>query len=434
MSFLGGTGKITEKGSAVWRKALPDVIRKGEFAVLNFAYYLPTIVLFGKHEENGVADQIRAFGGSRVLIVYGGGSVLRSGLIQRVRQLLDAAGIAHEELGGVHPNPWVSLAREGVRRALAFRADFLLAVGGGSVIDTAKAVAHGAKNPKLDLWDDIWSKRVPITQSLPVGVILTIPAAGSETSNSAVLTNEETGDKIGLTSELNRPRFAIMNPELAYTLPKFQLACGIVDIMMHTLDRYFSADSHTCLTDELAEGLLRTAVKNGEIAYRNQTDYDAMSELMWCGSLSHNGLTGLGRLPDFVPHKLSHPLSGRFDVTHGAALSAVWGSWARYVLPENPRRFRQYAEKVWGIHEKDPERTAKEGILRTESFFRSLGMPVCLGELKTGVLPDTVLREMAKSATKNDTLQLGSFKIIRQRDAYAIYVLANHNGEKAEFI
>ena len=400
--------------------------------MLNFEYYVPTKVLFGKHAEDETAEQIRAFGGSRVLIVYGGGSVVRSGLIQRVRRLLDDAGLAHEELGGVHPNPRVSLAREGVRKALAFHADFLLAVGGGSVIDTAKAVAHGTKNPTLDLWDDIWSLRVRITRSLPVGVILTIPAAGSETSDSAVLTNEETGDKIGLTSDLNRPKFAVLDPELAYTLPKFQLACGIVDIMMHTLDRYFSAGSPTRLTDELAEGLLRTAVESGGTVYHNQTDYDAMSELMWCGSLSHNGLTGLGRIPDFVPHKLSHQLSGRFDVTHGAALSAVWGSWARYVLPENPQRFQRYAEKVWDVRERDPERAAGEGILRTEAFFHSLDMPVCFGELKTGILPDAVLLEMAKRATRDDAMPLGSFKKIHQRDAYAIYQMANRGDRKAE--
>ena len=261
----------------------------------NFIQYAPTEVIFGRGTEAQTGAAAAKWGGSRVLIVYGGGSVVRSGLLKRVEESLEKEGIVYEEFGGVRPNPRLAFAEEGVRKALDFRADMVLAVGGGSAIDTAKGIAHGAANPELKLWDDIWMKRKALTKSLPVGVVLTIAAAGSEMSDSAVLTNEETGRKAGLNTEFNRVKFAVMNPELAFTLPAFQLACGITDIMMHTMERYFISGIKCQLTDEIAEGLLRTVVENGRILMKNKEDYDAMAEIMWCSSISHNNLTEAGR-------------------------------------------------------------------------------------------------------------------------------------------
>lgn len=390
----------------------------------NFTFYSPTEVVFGKGAELQTVREIRKYNGHRVLVVYGGSSAVKSGLLARIEEGLKSEGIEYELLGGVKPNPLLSFARKGVKQAIALGADFILAVGGGSVIDTAKGIAHGAANPAIDIWE-FWCGR-EIEKSLPVGVVLTISAAGSETSNSAVLTNEETGEKRGLPSNFNRPKFAIMNPELTYSLPSFQIACGITDIMMHTLDRYFTPTEGNQLTDGIAEALLRTAIENGRTAMKNHSDYDAMSELMWCGSLSHNGLTGLGAAADFAPHKLSHELSGKFDVAHGAALSAVWGAWATYSWKEKPERFVRYADKIWGIQKEKPEDAVKAGIDATVSYFKSLGMPTCLTELGIGVQDGETLRELAGRVTGNDAYTVGSFKAIHTEDAYNIYQLANH--------
>lgn len=338
---------------------------------------------------------------------------------------LETQGLVWEEFGNAKPNPGLSHALKGVEKALAFHADFILAVGGGSAIDTAKAIAHGAANPDKNLWD-IWTGRETLSKSLPVGVVLTISAAGSEMSDSAVLTNEETGRKQGLSTPFNRAKFAALNPELTYTLPKYQLTCGIVDIMMHTLDRYFTHSKGNEITDEIAEALLRTVIRNGKKAYSNQKDYHAMSELMWCGSLSHNGLTGLGAEKDFAPHKIGHELSAKYDVAHGASLSAVWEAWAEYVYMEEPERFAQYAENVWGIRKADVITTAKAGIEATVSYFRSLSMPVSLGELEAGVLPEEALLDMAKRATGNDTFTVAAFKKLHQQDILEILRAANH--------
>ena len=391
----------------------------------SFVQYTPTEIVFGKDAERETGRLVKKYGAARVLIVYGGGSVVKSGLLDTIKKELDAEGIQYDELGGVQPNPRVSLAREGVRKAAGLGADLILAVGGGSVIDTAKAVAIGAANPETDIWE-FWEGRQTVERSMPVGAVLTISAAGSEMSDSSVLTNEETGRKCGVSSDLNRPKFAVMNPEITYTLPKYQLACGIVDIYMHTLERYFTPVPGNRMTDEIAEGLLRTVIEYGREAYADQTDYDAMSEIMWCGSLSHNGITGLGRPRDFANHKLGHELSAMFDETHGATLSAVWGSWARYVYRLDVPRFAHYGYAVWGIENKDEEEAALAAIEKTEEFFRSLHVATCIGELKTGVLPDETLRKLSQNATKGDTIRLGSFKELTAHDAYEIYKEANH--------
>lgn len=391
----------------------------------NFTLYTPTRIVFGKEVEKETGRLAKEQGASKVLIVYGGGSIIKSGLLKSVQKSLQKEGIAYTELAGVKPNPRMSLAREGVEKAISFGEDLILAVGGGSSIDTAKAIAIGAANEGIDL-REFWSGKEAITKVLPVGAVLTIAAAGSEVSDSAVLTNEETGKKGGVNTDLVRPRFAVMNPELTYTLPKYQLTCGIVDIFMHTIERYFTPEDGNELTDEIAEGLLRTLIRNGLKAVEQPKDYDALSEIMWCGSLSHNNLTGLGRPKDFACHKLGHEIGGMFDEAHGATLSAVWGSWARYVYQLDIERFANYGKKVWNIELDKAEEAAIAAIEKTEEFFRALDMPVSIGELSIGVQPDEVLKKMAESATKGGTVKLGCFKRLDMQDMYEIYKIANH--------
>lgn len=392
----------------------------------SFEFYSPTKMIFGPGTETQVAEQIQAFDGSRILVVYGGQSAVKSGLLPRILDCLTQAGLPYETLGGVHPNPHLELACQGVAKALEFRADFILAIGGGSVIDTAKAIANGAANPQIDLWD-FWLKKEPLTASLPVGVVLTIPAAGSESSDSAVLTRDDTLEKRGLGSPFHRPRFAILNPELTFTLPPYQIACGIVDIMMHTLDRYFNPITTNDLTDEIAQGLLRTTIRNGRRAMEQPGDYQAMSELMWAGSLSHNGLTGLGNRQDFAPHQLGHELSAKFDYAHGATLSAIWDSWATYCMDADPDRFAKYGVQVWGLDPNmETRELAKAAIQATAEYFRSLGMPTCLSELGCGVLSEEVLEDLTFRCTFRDTRTIGTFKVLDHDDILAIYRMANH--------
>lgn len=390
-----------------------------------FIYYTPTKIIFGKQKEMLTGTEIKLAGGTKVLIVYGGGSIKKSGLLDRVEDTLKDVGISYAEWGGVKPNPRLSHAEAGVEYALQEKVNFILAIGGGSVIDTAKAIAHGVANPEVELWD-LWMKKVPFTKTLPVGVVLTIAAAGSETSDSAVLTNEELGKKAGLGTDLNRPIFAIMNPELTYTLPKYQIGCGIVDIMMHTLERYFIPDQKNQLTDEIAEGLLRTVIRNGRIAMKNPEDYDAMSEIMWCGSVSHNNLTGLGRgAKDFSVHKLGHALSAQFDVAHGASLSAVWGDWAEYVYKSDLERFQHYGKTVWGIETKDSLKAAKETIKCTVEYFKELEMPTCLSELGIGLQSEEVLKKLSMDATMNGTVELAQIQKLNVEDVCEIFKAAN---------
>lgn len=391
----------------------------------SFVHYTPTKVVFGKNTESETGKLVREFGGSRVFIVYGGGSVIRSGLLDRVINHLEAEGVTCLASGGVKPNPTLDKARELVKESIAFGADFVLAVGGGSAIDTGKAVAHGTANPDVDLWE-LWQKKVPLKRSLPIGCVLTLSATGSEMSESAVLTNEETHIKKGLGSPLGRPVFAVLNPELTYTLPDYQVRCGIVDILMHTLDRYICGLLGNELTDQIAEAVMRTVIAAGKIAAKDKTDYDAMSELMWAGSLSHNGLTGLGGIRDFSVHGLGHPLSAWFDLAHGASLSVMWGWFAEYVWKENPSRFARYARNVWGIDEADEEKAAMAGIHATVSFFKELEMPTCFSEAGIAIQSEEQLAKMADAPTANGVGTLGSFKRLTKNDVIALYRLANH--------
>lgn len=392
----------------------------------SFQYYIKTDVVFGEGSVCRTAELVKKHGGSRVLVVYGGGSAKRSGLLDRVFALLDEALLPYDSIGGVQPNPRVELAREGVKRAVEFRADLILAVGGGSVIDTAKAIAHGAANPETDIWE-FWKRRAVPARSTPVGVILTIPASGSETSDSAVLTNEQECEKRGLNTDLNRPAFAILDPKLAMTLPPRQVSCGVTDILMHTLDRYFTPADDNELTDALAEALLRVVIRNGPKVVENENDLHAMSEIMWCGSVSHNGLTGLGAPREFTTHQLGHALSEKFDAIHGETLSAMWGSWARYVWETKPARFARFARNVWDVDDVDADEAAMLGIEATENFFRSLHMPVSLGELKDiGVQSEEGLQELALRCSYQKTRTIGSFRVLGYDEMLEIYRLANH--------
>lgn len=390
-----------------------------------FTHHTPTEIVFGKASEDKVAELAKKYHGSRVFVVYGGGSVVKSGLLERVTNTLEKAGLMVETIGGVKPNPRLDFAREAVKKAIEFQADLILAVGGGSVIDTAKAVSHGAANPDTDIWE-FWSRKKTVEKTLPVGVILTLAAAGSETSDSAVLTNTEIQVKRGLGTDLNRPEFAIMNPELTYTLPKYQVGCGIVDIMMHTLDRYFTKTKGNQLTDEIAEGLLRTVIANGRIAIQDSHNYESMSEIMWCGSISHNGLTGLGAEKDFAPHQLGHELSAKFDIAHGASLSAVWGAWAEYSYMEDVDRFVRFADKVWGISGDNKEEVARKAINATVHYFKSLDMPTCFSEAEeVGIKTEDELWAMADGCSYGNTRTIGSFRVLNKEDIFNVYKLAN---------
>lgn len=390
----------------------------------SFTFYSPTKVIFGRDAEMNAAREIREFGGTKVMVVYGGGSVVKSGLLERITRQLDAEGIPYITFGGVKPNPVLSHAREGVKLALENGVDFILAVGGGSVIDEAKAIAHGAANPGTDIWL-FWSREAQLEKSLPIGVVLTLSASGSEMSNSAVITNDEIKSKRGLTTDLNRPKFALMNPELTYTLPRYQIMCGIVDIMMHTMERFFTSQLGNELTDEIAAALLRVMIRNGPVALENPTDYHAMSEMMWCGSLSHNELTGLGGAKDFAVHQLGHELGAMFDVSHGASLSAMWGSWAEYCFPQNPERFAQFGRMVWGLTGESDEEIGKAAIEKTVSFFASIGAPTCFSELGIGVQPDSVINELADRCVYFGKRTIGNFKVLDRDDVYKIYKMAN---------
>ena len=385
----------------------------------NFVSYTPTRVVFGRDTELETGKYIKMYGGTNVLIVYGGGSAVKSGLIAKVESALIAQGITFREFGGAKPNPTVAHAEAGVKKALEMKADFILAVGGGSAIDTAKAIAHGTANFAKKLWE-LWTNPASVVKSLPVGAILTIPAAGSEMSDSAVLTNEELGIKLGLSTELNRCRFAILDPALAASLPKYQLAAGVTDIMMHTMERYFIPGSCAELTDEIAEGLLRTVIANGRKILADPADFDAMGEIYWCSSVSHNGTTGLGRARDFSVHALGQALGAVYDYTHGATLSAVWQAWAEYLYKDCPERFARYARKVWGVEEPDDLAAAEEGIRRTVAFFREIGMPVTIAEL--GAEPDDeTIHRLASHATKKDTVKLTQIRPLGIPEVEAIF-------------
>ncbi len=393
--------------------------------MFNFSYYTPTQVVFGRDAEAHTGALVKAQGCKKVLIHYGGGSVVRSGLLGRIKASLDKEGVTYIELGGVVPNPRLSLVYQGIELCKKEGVDFILAVGGGSVIDSSKAIAYGLAED-ADVWE-LYDRARQAKACLPVGVVLTIAAAGSEMSNSSVITKDEGGVKRGYNNDICRPRFAIMNPELTATLPSYQTASGCADIMMHTMERYFTPNGTMDLTDSLAEGLMRTVMDNAVILRDDPANYEARAEIMWAGSLSHNGLTGCGSDGgDWTTHGLEHEMGGMFDVTHGAGLAAVWGSWARYVYRDCLDRFVKFAVNVMGVENTGaPEDVALKGIEAMEDFYRSIQMPTCFSEL--GIAPtQEQLSTMAHMFHIACGGKKGTAKVLQEADFLKIYEMANH--------
>ena len=391
----------------------------------DFYFYAPTQVVFGRESEEKLPQLIQRYGGGKVLVHYGGGSARKSGLLDKVEKMLTEAGIPYVELGGVVPNPLLSKVREGIELCRKEHVNFILAVGGGSVIDSSKAIGYGAGYAG-DVWD-FWDNKAVPQACLPIGVILTIPAAGSEMSSSCVVTNDEGMLKRGFNSDLCRCKFAIMNPERTYTLPPYQTAAGAVDIMMHTMERYFSKYEDALLTDAIAEALLRTVKEATPKVLKNPEDYPNRAAIMWASSLSHNDLTECGTEKDFASHKLEHELSGLFGVTHGAGLAAIWGSWARYVMDKHLNRFVQFAVNVMGVHQDftDAKATALQGIEAAETFFSSIGMPISVPQLIGRQMTDDEINIMVEKCSRGGKLTLGAMEVLAADDMRKIYQKAN---------
>ena len=388
----------------------------------NFEFHTPTKVYFGRGEERRVGQIIKEYGFKKILLHYGKGSVIKSGLYDTVTESLKASGIDYAELGGVEPNPKLSLVKRGCELVRAEGIEFILSIGGGSALDSSKAIASCSQHD-CDPWL-ICSKKIVPTKAIPVGCILTLAATGSEMSSSAVITNDETLIKRGFNSPFNRPLFSIMNPELTYTLPAYQTACGIVDIMMHTLERYLTKKAEAPLTDRIAESVLKSTVEAGRIVMQDPENYDARATLMWAGSLSHNDLTGVGRPYFMVCHQLEHEMSGLYDhIAHGAGLACIFPAWAKYSYKENVGRFAQYAVKVWNceMNYADPEKTALEGIEKTERFFKSIGMPVRMSEL--GVKREDI-PVMSEKCTNFGTRVLPTYKDYTEKEISEVFEIA----------
>lgn len=382
-------------------------------------YYTPTHVLFGQDAESKVAEELEALKVKKVLVHFGGKSAVRSGLIKKITDLLDAKGIKYELLGGVKPNPRIELAREALELCRRKNIDFVLAVGGGSVIDSAKAICYGIYNGG-DPWDFYSGARAP-KGSAGLGVVLTLAAAGSEMSDSSVLTNEELGLKRGCNTNYCRAKFALMNPELTYTLPPYQISCGTVDIAMHTIERFFHAGKGIGITDALAGSLIRTVFEKGASCLENPLDYESHASLMWASSLSHNGLMALGNdtKGDWACHQLEHELSGMFDIAHGAGLAIVFPAWSRFVSKEKPARFAELGKAVFGI-DGEIESACDKTIGRFQELFRSLDMPLSLKE--AGIEPsEEQIKELAKKCSFFSTRKIGNFRVLDEKDMETIY-------------
>ena len=390
----------------------------------DFNYYAPTEVVFGENSEEQVAALVKKYGGTKVLVHYGGKSAERSGLLDKICGLLTEGGIAFKKLGGVVPNPRLSLVHEGISLCRKEGIDFILAVGGGSVIDSAKAIAYGVPY-EGEVWDFYLGKD-KATKMLPVASVLTIPAAGSEMSEASVITNEDGDVKLGYSNNLARPKFAIMNPKRTFTLPPYQTAAGVTDMMMHTMERYFTKDDDMDFTTDIAEAMLRS-IKDAIFAVlKNPEDYRYRAQIMWGGSLMHNGLTGCGVTEDWATHQLEHELSGMFDVTHGAGLAAIWPSWARYVMHENLSRFVRFAVNVMDVPNDftNPEGTALKGIAAMERFYHAIGMPINIKELIGKDITDEEIKEMTRKCSRNYQKTCGQLKVLKAEDMENIYKMA----------
>lgn len=390
----------------------------------DFNFYSPTQVVFGKNSEEQVGSLIKKYGGTKVLVHYGGGSARRSGLLDKLFGLLQEAGISYIELGGVVPNPLLSKVREGIDLCRKEHVDFILAVGGGSVIDSSKAIGYGVPY-EGDVWD-FWDGKAVPAACLPIGTVLTIPAAGSEMSDSCVITNDDGMLKRGCNSDLCRCKFAIMNPERTFTLPPYQTAAGATDIMMHTMERYFCKHQDMNLTDALAEALLRTVKDSALVVMKEPENYRHRAQIMWAGSLSHNNLMECGMEKDFASHKLEHELSGLFGVTHGAGLAAIWPSWARYVMKNHVSRFVQFAVNVMGVTNDftDPEGTAEKGIQAMEAFYKTIGMPINMRELIGRELTDGEIKIMVDKCSRGGKMAIGTLEKLDTEAMECIYRMA----------
>ena len=390
----------------------------------DFNYYAPTEVVFGKESEEQVAQLVKKYGGTKVLVHYGGKSAVRSGLLDKISGLLREGGVEFVTLGGVVPNPRLLLAQQGIELCRKEGVDFILAVGGGSVIDSAKCIAYGVCF-EGDVWDIYLGKATPKCM-LPVASVLTIPAAGSEMSEASVITNEDGDVKLGYSNNMARPKFAIMNPCRTFTLPPYQTAAGVTDMIMHTMERYFTIDDDMDLTTDLAEAVMRRMMTAVFDVLKNPEDYRQRAQIMWGGSLAHNGLTGCGVSDDWATHQLEHELSGMFDVTHGAGLAAVWPSWARYVMHQNLSRFVRFAVNVMNVPNDftDPEKTAIKGIEAMERFYHAIGMPINIKELIGRDITDDEIREMTRKCSRDFQRTCGCLKVLKAEDMEAIYKLA----------
>ncbi len=388
--------------------------------MLDFTFCSPTQIYFGRDTEKKAGELCAAYG-RKVLLHYGGGSVIKSGLLDTVKQSLKAAGVSWVELGGVKPNPRDTLVYEGIELCKSEGVDVVLAIGGGSVIDSSKAIAVGVKYDG-DFWDMYAGKAVP-KDILPLGVILTLPAAGSEVSNSSVVTKEAEQLKRFCDSQLMRPLFSIMNPELTYTLPPYQTACGCVDMMAHVMERYFTNTPEVDLSDRMCEGVIRAVMKYAKILVDTPEDYDARANIMWAGSIAHSDILGVGRQQDWSTHMMEHELSGLYDVAHGAGLAVMFPAFLKYQLPFRVQRVAQFAVRVFGVSMdfEKPERTALEGIRRLEAFYREVGMPTSFKEINA---KEEDIDFMAGKCLLNNGDKLGNFHPLTRKEIAEVYRLA----------
>lgn len=391
----------------------------------DFNFYAPTRVVFGRNAEKKIGELVASCQCRKVLIHYGGGSAERSGLLNVVREQLNTAGIPYVELGGVVPNPLLSKVYEGIELCRREQVDFILAVGGGSVIDSSKAIGYGVPY-EGDVWD-FWDSKGTPKQCLPIGAVLTIPAAGSEMSSSTVITKDEGLVKRGFNCDLCRCKFAVMNPERTYTLPPYQTAAGATDIMMHTMERYFSKYEDMTLTDAISEALLRTVKDAALVVMQHPEDYRNRAQIMWASSLAHNDLTECGLEKDFATHRLEHELSALFGVTHGAGLAAIWPSWARYVKARHLSRFVQFAVNVMGVENdfSHPEETAEKGIRAIEEFYHKIGMPINIKELLGREITDEEIEVLVDKCSRGRTITVGAMEVIGTKEMRDIYQMAN---------
>ncbi|MBQ8200496.1 MAG: iron-containing alcohol dehydrogenase [Clostridia bacterium] len=388
----------------------------------NFHFYSPTEFVFGRGSENEAGELVKKYGGSKVLVHFGGGSAVRSGLLGRVTASLTAAGVPYIELGGVKPNPRDTLVYEGIELCRREGIDFILCVGGGSVIDSAKAIAAGVLYDG-DFWD-FYSGKAAVRKALPVGTVLTIAAAGSEGSGDTVVTQEATGLKRGAGGDALRPRFSIMNPELTCTLPPFHTACGAADIMAHVFERYFTNTTEVEITDRLCEAVLCTMVKEAPRVIADPNNYDARANIMWAGTVAHTNIVGVGRDQDWNSHNIEHELSGLYDVAHGAGLAVIMPAWMEFVMPHNPMRFAQVATRVWGcaMDFEHPENTALAGIRCFRRFLREIGLPINFAEL--GAREEDIPVLVQKLGLGEG--RTGGFVHLNSEDVAQIYRIAAH--------